>query len=369
MNLNEIPLLANGLLTLLLGILINYKVFSKKLETHIFYIAWGLGFTVYGVEILVRGLIPESWLVVIGSCMYSLLTLGAWDLSSRRILLAAPATSIVLSVMYITGIFPMAVAIPFFFGSITLGLIYNRKVFGGILDKLIIGWVILLFANFLLWEHWSIDIFAIIAKVLLYFGILDQRLSLVADKVQGSMKHVPSPTSGSEKEGGIRLIIPNHNTSAEKEVSWMMNQVKRNLASGIETYVLSFQNLPSHDTLRRLRWIDPQKVFVFMFSSSSQKAREDFTLFNMDLVEIGAALSEVIRKCRMDEKCCSVIFTNLSVLINVFNKTDVYEMLLEKLGGLRESGVDLYAIFHPETHDDSSTAALFRDIADSVINI
>jgi hypothetical protein len=96
--------------------------------------------------------------------------------------------------MYVTGIFPMAVAIPFFFGSITLGLIYNRKVFGGILDKLIIGWVILLLANFLLWEHWSVDIFAIIAKVLLYFGILDQRLSLVADKVHSSAKHVPSPS-------------------------------------------------------------------------------------------------------------------------------------------------------------------------------
>ncbi len=84
---------------------------------------------------------------------------------------------------------------------------------------------------------------------------------------------------------------------------------------------------------------------------------------------MGATLFELIRKYYNVEEGCVVIFTDLSVLIHSFNVDDVFNMLLEKMGSLREAGVTLYAFFHPETHGDPAIANLFKNISDSVLKL
>ena len=370
------PVILNGAVTFTIGSLIVYLIHIGRLKKNLFYFAWAFGFMAYGIEIILRDHIDEVSLALVGGVMYSFLALGAWSLSNlslRKIVLAVPII-IVSGFLYLTGSFPIALipfpmALTLFYGLISVGIIYNRAIFGRILDKLVLGWFFLLMVNLLLWEQWIIDIFAVFAKIVLFLGILDQEFVLVAEKIRIAAQRYPSISPGVKKEGGVNLIIPTPDSSTGNEVNWMEDKIQENVREGVDTYVFSFQDLPSHSDLRRMRWINPEKVFVLLFSSSSLKAREEFTVFKMDITEMGATLFELIRKYYNVEEGCVVIFTDLSVLIHSFNVDDVFNMLLEKMGSLREAGVTLYAFFHPETHGDPAIANLFKNISDSVLKL
>ncbi len=365
-----VPLILNGAVTFILGSLIVYLILIRRLEKHIFYFAWGFGFMAYGIEILLRDYAGEFLFAFIGGLMYSFLMLGAWGLSNRKILLVIPIM-ITLCFVWVTGKLPL-ITVPtsiFFFGVITLGVIYKRAIFGRILDKLVLGLVLLLLANIFLSEQWIIDIFAIFAKIVLFFGILDQEFALIAEKIRIVNQKYPRISTGVGKEGGLNLIIPTPDSPTESEVKWMEEKIQENTKKAVDTYIFSFQDLPSHSDLRRMRWINPEKVFVLLFSSSSQRAKEEFTVFKMDITEIGATLFELIKKYSHIEGGCVVIFTDLSLLIHSFNVNDVFDMMMEKMGSLREAGVTLYAFFHPETHSDPAIAPLFKNISDSVLKL
>jgi len=375
-GLEFVPVIVNGAVTFTLGSLIIYLIHIRRLKKNIFYFAWALGFMAYGIEIILRNHIDEFSLALVGGVMYSFLALGAWGLSNlslRKIVLAVPII-IGSGFLYLTGSFPIALipfplALTLFYGLISVGIIYNRAIFGRILDKLVLGWFFLLIVNILLWEQWIIDIFAVFAKIVLFLGILDQEFILVAEKIRIAAQRYPSISPGVKQEGGVNLIIPATDASLESEVRWMEDKIQENVRKGVDTYIFSFQDLPSHSDLRRMRWINPEKVFVLLFSSSSLKAKEEFTVFKMDITETGATLSELIRKYYNAEEGCAVIFTDLSVLIHSFNENDVFNMLLEKMGSLREAGVTLYAFFHPETHGNPAITNLFKNISDSVLKL
>jgi hypothetical protein len=89
----------------------------------------------------------------------------------------------------------------------------------------------------------------------------------------------------------------------------------------------------------------------------------------MGKAQVGAALSELIKEHLNSQKCCMVFLMDLSLLIHTFGILPCYNMLLSKMGSLREAGVNLFTFFHPETHSDKSVFPLFRNIADEVIEL
>jgi hypothetical protein len=89
----------------------------------------------------------------------------------------------------------------------------------------------------------------------------------------------------------------------------------------------------------------------------------------MGITEVGAATSEVTMNHSSLEKGCNLIFVDLSLLVHSLGVYPVYNMLLDKMGAIREGGVDLFAFFQPETHSDKSVVSLFTSIADEVITL
>jgi len=151
---------------------------------------------------------------------------------------------------------------------------------------------------------------------------------------------------------------------------WLHNKIQKNLASERkkDSYIFCFQDVLSHQMLRRIRWINPDNVFVFSFSSSSVDDR-DFTVLPFGLTQIGHTLTEIVNKYKSRTGSCDVFFVDLTVLINLFGGSQVYSTLLNKLGSLREKGIELYAFIYPEAHSDQSILPLFASISDTVIQI
>lgn len=115
----------------------------------------------------------------------------------------------------------------------------------------------------------------------------------------------------------------------------------------------------------------PKKVVIVvsLVEKSVEKAKKEFTVLPMGITQIGAALYEVIKRHSNTKKRSTVIFTDLSLLIHSFGVYPVYNMLLNKMGALREEGADLFAFLHPDTHSDSSVVSLFTNIADETIKL
>jgi len=359
--------LMNGAVTLVLGAAIAYFIFSKRLERHIFYFSWAVGFIFYGLEILVREYVEVAALSAIGAVMYMFMVAGAWGLSPRNLLIVIPVT-LVLLLIWMLGSFPTELFPAFFFLIITVGVAYNRVIFGKVFDKIFVGWLLLLVANYLLWGYWMLDVLAVIAKLLIFMGILDQEFTLVAEKIRASRKYPPAAVEA-YGEGGLILVIPPHGSSRRDEIKWIEFKVKENIAKQLDTYILCFHSILKHEDLRRLKWMNPERVSVIIFSSGLRKAQEEFTVLDMDIASVGACLTEITRVCLNRREGCDVILVDLSVLIHSFGAHNILSLLLEKMGSIRESGVNLYAIFHPETFSDPSVEPLFRKISDAIVNL
>jgi hypothetical protein len=63
-----------------------------------------------------------------------------------------------------------------------------------------------------------------------------------------------------------------------------------------------------------------------------------------------------------------IMISSVSELIHIFGASSSYQILLQKRGALRESHSSIYGLFHPETHDESTTA-MFRRLSDSTSDL
>lgn len=381
-NIDSAALLLNSILTIGLGLYIVYSTYTKKLGKQFFYYLFGIGFIIYGIQIFSRIFYADIFLpslMVIVS--FLVLYMGLWTLSRKKLFSAMISVYVfVLSLMFLWKLnllpdtllkFGPPIGSFLVYIPILILIFYHRFHFGKVADKLAFGWALLFLANITTFGMgWITDLFAIFAKILIFYGIKGYDFIFVAQKIRDEMaaKQLP-PDAGYEKEGKLKLILYTPaSTSYTKQVNYIENLILEDIRKGINTLVFAFQDVIPHHELRRMKWINPEKVFILLFSASAERAKNEFTVFPMELTKIGVALSEAVKKSEKSEKGV-IIFSNLSLLIHSFEPYPVYAMLLSKMGAFREKGVEVFAFMNPETHTEKSVVSLFTDIADEVIKL
>lgn len=378
-SLDLIMLLTNGVFTLLCGFVIVYLLLLKRLVPSLFYYSWITGFFIYGIEIILRvlGVIPQILVEAMVFGAFVCFATGVLYLSRAKILLAILAViscfSFVFVFIYLSGIISSSI-LAAFGGSVVYlfvaaAIVHQRFIFGISTERLAIGWLLLYYTNiFLPNMGWITDIFAILAKILILMGIVNYDFIVIAKKARE--KHFPPPEAGYGREGGFKLLFSSENQNAMlRESNWLRKRIEINVKQGLETSIFAFQDVVPHNELRSLKWISPEKVFIYLFSSSAQKAKSEFTVLPMGLAQIGAALSQVMKQNKSSENGCVVVFFHLSLLIQLYGTDAVYEMLLNKMGYLRENGITLYLVFYPSIHNEQSTISLFTQLADETIKL
>jgi len=381
MDLNSLFLLTNFLLTIFCGGIILYLIQLKSVESHIFYFLFSFGFIIYGTSLFIRWLSPSYDILsrsVYGFAFF-LFSLGLWSFSRKKMLLAI--ISICFSSAYILlgvyfanfiaygTVYSIALIVTNF--PLIILLIYHATTLRKRADRFILGWFLLLFANFVLQGlGWINDIFAIFSKVVILLGIIDQDFVILTQRIRGEMafRSIPIET-GYREEGGLNIVIPSNNSSYLRKIKWVDRKVRENLERKVKTHLFLFQDTIPYKEIRRIKWINPEEVSVFLFSTSAEKTKKEFAVIPMGITQIGATLSEVTRKYLELDEGCTVVFMDLSVLVHMYGAYPVYNMLLSKMGSIREAGVNLFAFFHPETHSDQSVVSLFTSISNEIIKL
>jgi hypothetical protein len=383
MEAETIALAINASLTLFVGIFLLYRMYVKKVEKNFLYLIWSIGFLFYGIEIGLKLVIDPSQalngsnllLSILATIFFLCFTLGLASLNRKKLVsILVTAVIFMIIAVFSTPIFgvlshenaSILIFFLYFIPSIIL-MIYNRASFGRSIDRLILGWGLLLMVNILFRNTgWVINISSAFIKVFLLAGMLDPDFTLLATKIKVSST-LPLDT-GYPMEGGFSLIsVPS--VSKVNRVDWIRNKILKNIETDIYTYIFSFQGVIPHAELRRIKWIKPDRTFIFLFSSSAEKVKNEFTVMPFDLTQIGAAVSGVIKKHSNLGNGCTLIFSDMSLLIHLFGTYAVYKVILSKMSSLREESVKLYGFFHHKTHSDKSIPALFESIADEVIRL
>jgi hypothetical protein len=375
---NLLLLILNGLFTIACGLIITYYAIKKLVTRSIFHYAWAAGFLIYGIEIFIRVLgfnLLIAQLLYFSAFILFVIGIGYLCKNGQFIVIVSAAVAFLFLVF---GLVSFGLASQAFleftsysvlFLSVGVAIFHHRRLFGRSADKLAIGWVLLYLTNLLLTgSGWVVDAFAVAAKVIILFGVLEYDFVVIADKAQA--RRYPAPDAGYGQEGGLKLLTPAENSNTTiKAANWIKEKTSENVKEGIETIIFAFQDVFPHKELRAIKWVNPEKVSVYLFSSSAQKVKSEFIVLPMGLTQIGAAFSQATSQCQKTEKGCTVIFLHLSLLIQVFGAEAVYNMLLNKMGYIRENGVTLYAIFYPTMHSDASVVSLFTRLADESIKL
>lgn len=378
-SLDLLMLLTNGVFTLLCGFVIVYLLLLKRLVPSLFYYSWIIGFFIYGIEICLRvfGIIPHIIVEAMVFCAFVCFATGVLYLSKAKPLLFTLALfsslSVVFVFLYLSGSISSTL-LAAFGGSVVYlfvaaAVVHQRLIFGISTERLAIGWLLLYYTNvFIPSMGWVTDIFAILAKILILMGLVNYDFIVIAKKARE--KHFPPPEAGYGREGGFKLLLSSENQNAMlRESNWLRKKIEYNMKQGLETSIFAFQDVVPHNELRALKWVNPEKVFIYLFSSSAQKAKSEFAVLPMGLAQIGAALSQVMKQSKSSENGCLVVFLHLSLLIQLYGTDAVYEMLLNKMGYLRENGITLYSIFYPSMHNEQSVISLFTRLADETIKL
>lgn len=378
-SLDSFLLILNCVVTIFCGIYIFNSISSGKLERHPFYYFWAIGFILYGFEIVTRTFFIST--VVIGVLLISsnlCFISGLWFLSRRKMFFILYLTffmATLSSLIFLFSIQQVSVesgkifASFMIYGGLVVLLLYHRAIFGKIADRFVLGWLLLFTTNLLLPTEWfATNIFAILSKIVLLTGVIDQNFAILMKKVQNGITatHLPSPYTGYENEGKLKLI-KSSNVAQSHKINWLKQAVKESVGKGNDFYVFSFQDVIPHGELQSIKWIDPNKVKIFNFSSGANRDPTEFTTLPIDLTIIGATLSEAMEKHSSTNNL--TIFMNLSNLIHLFGGYPVYNLLLNKIGSLRDKGVELLVFLNPKTHNDKSLVSLFESVVDEIIKL
>lgn len=375
-------LFINGIFTFLIGLIILYLMQNGRFQKHRFYYTWAIGFALYGIQILTRAFnlsIIISSVLMIATLIFFIG--GSWLLTRQKtVFLMISLTGVLIVILFSLFVFEIVtydvgriIGLTLFFITIIFSIIDQRVVFGRNVDKLIIGWSLLIFANTLLYfSGFLTDSLAIMSKIIILLGIIDYDFVIIAERVQrGMIGSRLKFINGNKPEGGLTLIIPpekNGGSWKAKTVDWIIKKAQKNLDMKHLNYLFAFKDVFSHQDLRRIKWISPDQIQVFLFSENINVSDEEFSVISPELTKIGVTINEIAKKHLGLNDGADLFITNISSMIHLFGEYPVYRLLLDKLGILRRSGVTLYAVFLPQTHDER-VFSLFRSVSDKMISL
>ena len=362
-----------------------YRLYKKNMKR--FYLLWGTGFLLYGINILIRTVVdaveaeanPILWgAFIFYMTGFILIITGIGDLigQTRVALVSSLLLPLVPIVVYFVAspeVLGWTVTLsPFFL--ISVSLIFIRRKYSASLDLFIIGWLFLLGVNIAvplnMMDQIYVDLFAICGKVVIFQGMISPKFSYLADDMKrfllsGSPEEYPSHI-----EDHTFLVRIEKNTR-EQEQEWIREKVEQNVRQGVRTIFIALYDLITMSELMARGLDEGDLYFVRMFPANELKIQtiEDNTALMSDHIsQLDLLISEIIKFSEESKIRCDIILYTLSWVIHTHGWEDVYKLLITRIPELKGSNVQLYNVYYPETHSVEEISK-FEMLADHIINL
>jgi len=379
----EIPVrFLNGLVTIVMFYHL-FRIYRKTQKR--FYLLWGFGFLLYGINILLRiGSAPSytqwfsAFLLLAG---FISIIAGIADLVNKigliYVVFLLPISLLVLLLtpdpysVFIERAGWVITVVPYLIICILFLVI--RVNYSTSIDYMLIGWTILLLVNvafaFNAMEIYYVELMAIFAKVVILIGMTKPSFSLLVDDLKQFLIS-GSPTEYSfGGHGGLSLVQTNGSRSSV--LDWIEERAIDNTDRGIRTILVSTYDMISPNEIQARNLAD-KLYFVRMITGGrliKNIFEENQMTIDDDLNVLDILFSDIIGYSNDRLLNCDIILYSLSSLIHTHGDKRVYSFILSMITPIKASYVRLYSLFNPTTHDDKSVVKKFEDTFDNVISI
>jgi len=369
----------NGVVTASLFIFL-LRIYQKKRQ--VFYLLWGSGFLLYGLNILLRHLLKDVWLsypfYVLG---FVLLITGTGSLLKKTKLfltLSSLIPIIPILTLYLSGpsyVGMISALTPFFIIIYELLLIKRRHPFS--LDLFVVGWIILLLNNIFMFMEMgpntyvsqiNVEILAIFGKIIIFWGMIHPRFSLLVDDLKGYLIG-GSPRIYLEEERRSFVLL-NSNSGREKEMEWIEKRVGENSDKGIRTVLITTYDLISPSELDSLFEND---IYLLRILSSGGRFTKPFEKRKMvvkdDIFQLELLISDIVDYCNERSINCNIILYTFSWLLHTHGWKEIYSFLVSVMSDLKNSTVSMDCFYYPDTHRVKAEIFTFEKLADQIVTI
>jgi len=376
--------LVNGIITISISPLL-YRMYVRNKKR--FYLLWGVGFLLYGINILCRALVnllaenlpsPLLWVSFVFYMLGNIsIIVGIGDLVERtRVallsLLLLPLPPFVTYILSGPVLIGWSISLsPYIL--ICISLVFIKRKYPASLDLFIIGWIFLFLINLAqpldMIAPVYIDILAIIGKIIIYKGMTNPRFLLLADDmkrylISGVAEKYPQRIS--EHVFLVNLDFGHR----DEELDWITDQIQKNNLEGTRTLFVTLYDLISSSNLTTRGLNEGDFYLVRMLPSSEQKTQifeDNIAVINDSLLQLEILISEIVaysqdRRIRID----FIVYT-LSTIIHTHGWENVFNLLTSKISKIKNSGVKFYGFYYPETHP-SEEITRFERLADKIIS-
>jgi len=378
--------LANGLVTVGLSLFL-FKIFGRTGRR--FYLFWGAGFFLYGININLRAVFnltnwaePNSamWFVFLFYMSgFIFMITGIGDLIDKAkvalaSVLALPLIPFIVYVVSGPALIGWSVTLsPFLL--ISVSLVFIRRKYAASVDLFILGWLLLLLTNFAwplnMMNPIYLELFAIFGKIVIFVGMINPRFSLLADDLKRYLiSGIPEAYTDETLEHFTLLYPKSHQRT--REIKSIHEIVTENSIKGIKTILITLYDLISPLELKSIGLTEDNLYLVRMIpagESSIQAFQDSIMTMKDDLTQLEIFLTDIINISNEKKIRCNVILYTLSWIIHTHGWKRVYSLLISKMPDLKASLVHLYCFYYPETHEDKAEISKFEKLADKITTI
>ena len=353
-----------------------------------FYLLWGVGFLLYGVNIIMRAVIdcitvheptPVHWIIyVVYTSGFVCLIIGTGDLIGRgkTAFFSSLLMLLVPLVLYFVSrpemIAWFLIMSPFLL--ISMYLFYIRRKYGASLDLFVAGWLFLFIVNIAVpletMNPIYVDLFAIIGKTLIFRGMISPRFSFMAEDlkrflISGALEVYP--------EGVVEhcTLVNSGSGQRAQELDWIRQKAAENSRLGIRTILVSFYDLVTSSELVS-GGLDEEDLYLVRMLPRGDRADQvigdSVATMDDDLAQLEILISEIIGFSKERGISCDIVLYTLSWAVHTHGWRSVYSLLTSKMPDLKTSNVQIYCFYYPETHERAE-ASKFEKIADRLLVI
>ena len=353
-----------------------------------FYLLWGVGFLLYGANIIIRAVIdcvieydpgPIHWLVfAFYTFGFVCIITGTGDLAGRaRIAFASSLILVLAPFVFYYFSEPELLALSLTLSPyllIGLYLYYIKRRFGASLDLFIFGWLFLFVVNIATpletMDPLYVDLFAIIGKTIIFRGMMTPRFSFMADDMK---RFLLSGAPELYPEGIFEhcTLVNSNSSNRSQELDWIRRKAIENSRLGIRMILVALYDLITSSDLESNGLKDDDLYLVRMLPRGDQPIQtvgDSVATMSDDLAQLEILISEIIDYSIERGIRCDIVLYSISWAIHTHGWRRVYSLLTSKIPELKTSNVHLYCFYYPQTHERTEVSK-FEKIADRVLTI
>ena len=370
----------NGLIPFVFSLILYKRYIEKKKP---FYLFWLTGFSAYGVSSLINVYMFLNEITSpVFSLLFSLFSLiaficivtGVGELVKRAldfflVSLGAPILLLLFSVLgRVSYSLDLIFMLPYLL--ITVGLVALQFMYNANLGFAGLGWFLILISN-IGYSTGNVSFLAapfisILGKSVIFYWMTRPRFSMITEEFEEFMK---GAKANAEQDAIVTIV---ETKSRKHDLKWIRDKIIDGGSKGIRSILfLTYDQL--YDDNGITSRLDLPDLYIIEMTQVHQPIGTAFSerilRISTDLDELTVLLYDILDYIETHKVKSQILFFNVSTLIDMTGWKRIYTFLISLIPRLKNSEIQSFFIYSPETHEKQFEIEILRHLGDRVIDL